>query len=587
MSGLEIPGLVVGVVPLALKATVEAWKVLDDTVSFSDDSEDLVIRLETLKAHLGIWAMKAGLTEGGLLSALLPFEELIERTLKRICELVTEVELQGTKYGLKPPETGSGNTKRTNAAIVQMRKSLHAALSNTKSPRTNIAVKIEADAARIANPERKDEPNVLRRICWAVHDKQKFEGFVNTLEKHVNGLQNFVVDHDRRKLQQEGTRITLDIIRGLSEPDALIHLRGAPIWDDQFSQMDISTLARWKAIAVTPPSPPVTTTESLKDWSLASIHADDRSQVRFIKRGLVNNDAAYFFEKKEYDPNITDDEKDILQDRIRQLMALLGEARSQRHLNTLQALGYLDDPSYHCWWIVFRFPLSPLDVLDDKANRPLSLKDLYSVPYRPALEARYRLAKRLVDSFARLYGSDWYHKGINSSNIIFPQIYTASSRASFKSINTALVQGFNYSRQLTQSQTIDRGKVLNDLEAAIYRHPLYQGDAASGYQIQYDIYSLGLVLFEIAIWGPLMDMFVPGKGKKPPVALSPNMKQFHEAEAFELKRRIDMRVENELAYRVGTRYKEVVQWCLSLRGTVTALEFYNAVAIPLDELCSQ
>ncbi|KAF9731733.1 hypothetical protein PMIN01_10750 [Paraphaeosphaeria minitans] len=589
MSGLELPGLIVGVVPLALKATVEAWKVLDDTISFSDDSEDLNIRLETLKAHLGIWAMKAGLTEGDLLSALLPFEELIERTLNRICELITEVELQGTKYGFEASEAGNASRKKTNAAIMQMRKSLHAALSSTRSPKMNIATRIEADAPRIASLEHEDRPNILRKICWAVHDKQKFEGFVNTLEKHVNNLQSFVVDRDRQKLQQEGTKITLDIIHSLSEPDALAQLRDAPIWNDQFSQMDISTLAQWKAITVAPPSQSGTTSDNMKDWSLVSIHPDDRSQVRFIKRGRINNEAAYLFEKKEYDPNIQDDEKDKLQDRIRQLMALLGEPRSQQYLNTLQALGYLDDPNYHCWWIVFRFPLSPLDNPDSQANQPLSLRELYSSPYKPALEARYKLAKRLVDSFARLYGSDWYHKGINSRNIIFPQILNAGSLASFKSIKTALVQGFNYSRQLTQAQTIDRGKVLNDLEAAIYRHPLYQGDAASGYQIQYDIYSLGLLLFEIALWGPLMDMLAAKfrPGKEPPVTLSPRMNQFHEAEALELKRRIDIRVEHELAYRVGTQYKEVVQWCLNLRGPVTALEFYNAVAIPMDELCGQ
>jgi hypothetical protein len=181
------------------------------------------------------------------------------------------------------------------------------------------------------------------------------------------------------------------------------------------------------------------------------------------------------------------------------------------------------------------------------------------------------------------------HKGINSKNIVFPQIYSMVSVQSFASIQTALVQGFNYSRPLTQAQTIDRGKVLNDLESAIYRHPYYQGEAASGYQIHYDIYSLGLVLLEIALWGPLMDLLAAKHrpGKEPPVALSPDMPRFHEAEAVELKRRVMIRVGSELAYRVGTKYKEVVRWCLDLEGPVTAIEFYNMVAIPLDELCGQ
>jgi hypothetical protein len=589
MSGLELPGLLVGVIPLIFKTTVEAWKVLDDTISFSDDSEDLTIRLETVKAHLGIWAMKAGLAEGNLLSSLLPFEELIARTLNRICALITEVEQQRTKYGLKAMETQDVSKKRTNAAIIQMRRSLHNALSRAISHKPNLAVQIEADAVQMANLQHHDDPSFVKLFCWAVHDKQRFSSFIDTLEKHVNSLHNFIVDHNRRKMEQEGTRLALDIIRGLSEPDTLLQLRNAPVWDDHFSQIDMSALARWKTITVAATPSRNTTTDSSKDWSLASIHSDDRNQMRFIKPGRLNPDAAYLFEKKAYDPNITDDDRDKLQDRIRQLMALLGDSRSQKHLNTLQALGYLDDPNYHCWWIVFRFPLGPLDNLEEKANQPLSLRALYTSSHKPALESRYKLAKRLVDSFARLYGSDWYHKGINSNNIIFPQVLSADTLATFKSINTALVQGFNYSRQLTQAQTIDRGKVLNDLEATIYRHPLYQGDAASGYQIHYDIYSLGLVLFEIALWSPIMDMLAAKHraGKEPPVTLAPNMKQFHEVEAFELKRRIDIRVEHELAYRVGTEYKELVQWCLNLKGSVTALDFYNTVAIPLDELCSK
>lgn len=222
-------------------------------------------------------------------------------------------------------------------------------------------------------------------------------------------------------------------------------------------------------------------------------------------------------------------------------------------------------------------------------REPLSLQKLLPSSLKPALEARYRLAKRLVDTFALLYGSDWMHKGINSKNIIFPQIYSSKSEQSFGSLQSALVQGFNYSRQLTQSQTIDRGKVLNNLESAIYRHPYYQGEAASGYQIHYDIYSLGLVLLEIALWSPLMD-FLEAKyrpGKEPPIVLSRDMHRFHEAEAVELKRRVLMRVQNELAYRVGTKYKEVVQWCLNLEGPVTAMEFFNMVAIPLEDLCTQ
>ncbi len=587
MSGIEIAVLVVRVVPVAFKAAVEAWRILDDAITFDDDTEDLAIRLETVKAHLGIWAANSGLTNGKLVPALLPLEELLERTLRRIRDLIIEVEQQGKKYGIVTKEPGESGSKRMTAAVIQMRRSLHSIITSSRSE-TNLGNLVEREVSSYSKAER-NETSVSRRVYWAIHDKKKFEEFIDMLEMHVRGLQNFTIDTDRKKIQQQGTRLALEIIHGLSQPEALSQLRHVSGWDDEFSQIDVNSLAQWKSIVLQRTPPLGMSSSKAEDWSLAGSSGENRSRIRFLKKGCIDPEVTYLFEKKEYDMNISDDLKDLLRERIRKLVSLLGGSGAQRKLHTLQAVGYLDDPDYHCWWIVFQFPQSPMDSFELPSSEPLSLHNLFSSPLKPALEARYRLAKRLVDTFSRLYGSDWMHKGINSKNIIFPQVYSEASFSGFGSTQMALVQGFNYSRQLTQAQTIDRGKVLNDLESALYRHPSYQGEAASGYQIHYDIYSLGLVLLEIALWGPLID-FLAAKsrpGKEPPIALSPDMRRFHEAEAIELKRRVMIRVVHELAYRVGTKYKEIVQWCLNLDGPVTAMEFYNMVAIPLDELCGQ
>jgi len=582
MSGLELPGLILGIVPLALQATVQAWKVLDDTVTFSKDTEDLSIRLETAKAHLGIWATQVGLTQGELANDLSPLSELIERTLRRICDLITEINQQGTKYGLGKQSVVEHLEPRPTAAIVQMRRSLHFMVTQ----RTDLATKLDEESTQRSSAG--GQPvNVTRKILWAIHDKKKFENFLEVLEKHIEGLHKFALGYERKQMQQESTRLALNIVAALSESNALLPLYNVPTQKEGFSNVEISSLAQWKSITLVRPSSPTITTAETHDWSLFGSSREDRAKTRFLKIGNIEPDAAYLFEKKEYDPNISDHLKDSVRERISRLVALLSGSKAPRHLHTLKALGYLDDPEYHCWWIVFRFPLSPMDSITPETKEPLSLRVLLSSPIKPALEARYKLAKRLVDAFAQLYGSDWMHKGINSKNIIFARTRTAANVQGLRSIESALIQGFNYSRQLTQAQTIDQGKVLNDLESAIYRHPSYQGDAAIGYQIHYDIYSLGLVLFEIAVWGPLMDILAAKSrpGKTPPVALAPDMRYFHEAEAEELRRRVSMRVENELAYRVGTKYKELVRWCLHLTSPVTAVEFYNVVAVPLDELC--
>jgi hypothetical protein len=587
MSGIEIAGIVLGVVPVAFKAAIEAWRVLDDAISFDDDTEDLVIRLETIKAHLGIWAAKAELTNGKLAPALVPLEELLERTLKRIRDLVVEVEQQGQKYGIVAKEPGQPDSKKVTATVIQMRRSLHSIITGSRS-KTGLEKLLEEEASLHSKAEH-NETSFPKRLCWAIRDKKKFGEFITILETHVRGLQNLAIETDRKEIQREGTRLALEIIHGMSQPEALILLQNVSGWDDEFSQIDVNSLARWKSIVLQEPTSSGTTSSTAEDWSLDESNDNIRAKNRFLKKGHINPEVIYLFEKKEYDTNIDDKPKDLLRERIRQLVSLLGGLSAQRKLHTLKAVGYIDDPNHHCWWIVFQFLQSPMEFSELPSCEPLSLHKLFSSPVKPALEVRYRLAKRIVDTFARLYGSGWMHKGINSKNIIFPQIYSEESLVAFGSLQKALVQGFNYSRQMTQSQTIDRGKVLNDLEAAIYRHPSYQGEAASGYQIHYDIYSLGLVLLEIALWGPLMD-FLAAKsrpGKEPPVTLSPDMQRFHEAESFELKRRIMIRVVHELAYRVGTKYKEMVQWCLNLQGPVTAIEFYDTVAVPLDELCDQ
>ncbi|KAI9741726.1 MAG: hypothetical protein M1834_000111 [Cirrosporium novae-zelandiae] len=115
-------------------------------------------------------------------------------------------------------------------------------------------------------------------------------------------------------------------------------------------------------------------------------------------------------------------------------------------------------------------------------------------------------------------------------------------------------------KQYTEAVTIDKGKHLYDIYAAIYRHPNYQGEAASGYKMKCDIYSFGWVLMEIALWTPLL-VFLDAKGHQPPgtVQLSSAMTTFHKEEALGLKRRALERIKVEMPFRVGSRFCNAMQ----------------------------
>ncbi len=158
---------------------------------------------------------------------------------------------------------------------------------------------------------------------------------------------------------------------------------------------------------------------------------------------------------------------------------------------------------------------------------------------------------------------DGMHKGIRSENVIFPGICEERLAAQRKGrpISLCHTLGFEYSHQDTEAVTIDKGKHLGDIQAAIYRHPDYQGEATSGHTMKYYIYSFGLVLVEIALWTPLL-AFLAAKEPKLPTSihLSSTMTSFHREEALELKNRVLGKVKVEMGFREGSRFRDVVQW---------------------------
>lgn len=568
------------VTPIIYKALVGTWSILDDTLSFSKDSEDLMLQLENIRAHLSIWASRSGLDNGELRPNLHPFNKLIAKTLKRIRELILNVTEMGNTYGLV---LGNDAESKPTAVIVQMRRCLETTLENSKV-HSALGELLDLHSLKQEKSDRNDV-TVSRRLSWAIRDKKKFASFLDKIKEHVGGLHKLLPETEQKVIQQEEARYGFQVIQGLSNIESLSLLQSTPGWYQGLSEVDVSCLANWKAINLTSAtlnSPGLLQHEGL---SVGNLGPADRRRNRFVKKGRVDAEACYLFEKKEYDMNIKDADKDLLKERLRKLVSLLGSTRAQAHLHTMEAVDYMDDPEFHCWWIVFRFPLLIIDTFGHESE-PLSLRGLYTSPYKPALEQRYALARRLATTFANLFGSNWMHKNINSANIVFPQLYSKECVQSFRALNTALVQGFAYSRQHTEAQTIDRGKVLGDLQSALYRHPNYQGEAASGYQNHYDIYSLGLVFFELAFWAPVADYLALQPKVKPPVDLAPKMTHFHQAEAVELKRRVMIRVDYDLAHRVGTKFADVVRWCLQLNGPVSPIEFYNTVVIPLDDMCN-
>ena len=161
---------------------------------------------------------------------------------------------------------------------------------------------------------------------------------------------------------------------------------------------------------------------------------------------------------------------------------------------TPKCLGYFDgrdfDQGERYGWVFEMPPESTNDTV------PKSLLEILESDAKlPALSDRITLASKLVTCLLYLHTVNWLHKGIRSDNVIF--VPTGKDI----DFTEPKLSGFEYSRP------VDSATTLRELELKwdIYRWPGIQRELPrkANSRKTYDIYSLELVLLEIALWKPL------------------------------------------------------------------------------------
>jgi hypothetical protein len=183
--------------------------------------------------------------------------------------------------------------------------------------------------------------------------------------------------------------------------------------------------------------------------------------------------------------------------RVQKLAALLSKNNRTVRFRAPFCRGYFMDEEEGRFGLVFEKPASvPAD------TEPTSLHALITNSNNniPSLTDRITLMRLLAETVERLHAVDWLHKGLRSANILlFPK--------KGGEINYAdpFISGFDYSRPATSDDMTERP--LDNPAADVYRHPNVQHkgnrEDASGresYKKSFDLYSLGIVLLEIAHW---------------------------------------------------------------------------------------
>lgn len=142
-----------------------------------------------------------------------------------------------------------------------------------------------------------------------------------------------------------------------------------------------------------------------------------------------------------------------------------------------------------------------------------TLRQLLERRPKPALLARVALCRKLAESMDSFHAVDWLHKGFRSENVLFLGPSAAGAQGGggdrapspVPSLAHPYVTGFELSRPRDMPDLTEKPPV--DAAADIYRHPHAQsGDGESSFRKAFDLYGLGVVLLEVAVWRPIDDL---------------------------------------------------------------------------------
>ncbi|KAM0263415.1 hypothetical protein ACHAQJ_001271 [Trichoderma viride] len=172
-----------------------------------------------------------------------------------------------------------------------------------------------------------------------------------------------------------------------------------------------------------------------------------------------------------------------------------------------------------------------------------------------SLSDRLEMAKRLVSAvyYVHLYG--FVHKNIRPETIL-----SLSKPGEGKLPSMTCLVGFQVIRNAD-----GRTYPVTDLrwETNLYRHPQRQGNNTDYYVMQHDIYSLGVCLLEIGLWESFITYDSDGTAQPSrALGLSEDRAQLENPKMLQ-KLLVNLSRSNALRARIGTKYSEVVETCLT------------------------
>lgn len=490
-----------------------------------EDCRYMRIRLQIEYARLLDWCEVAGLPE-----SLKVDTAVLLAVLKEIRESMEELaKLSGKYIELKPEKHAA--TEKSAIELDLLEEFSHITLSYDKkgghrkyTRGLNSIARGTSMASNIArNP---------KRLQWIAFDKDAFLKLLGRLTEFNDHLYELMHGHQARALELATQKSYLEMVQMRASVEELKHLVTAAMLLQEHDSAEFSSaptrrrnekalasLADFKRLNATFDELPRQHSKSREQVTRSSqltysqVFYDGDTAPTLSVDGRIHAEGKLFLgdgtehyvwiEWKRYKTKYSRRlEKHVpLPEnlkRVKELVSLL-QSDKPKQFCAPQCLGFFDDrddikDSQHDarFGLVFKKP--------DKSSLPVSLRQMISKEPKASLTDRVSLAHGISTCVLYLHAVNWLHKGLRSDSVMFlPGDLSGDASA----IDQPHVTGFEYARPDRDGETTTSGMEVNDY-VMLYVHPDYQGSDAKGtYRKTFDIYSLGIILLEIAYWKPI------------------------------------------------------------------------------------
>ena len=429
----------------------------------------------------------------------------------------------------------------------------------------------------------KDVVTQPRRLVWAAVGKDNFQELLRKLSNLNTLLYDWMDDHVQRAILENTQSANLQMllvrqdlydIKSFLNATMFLNSQKSKQSDYESSsttvvpRIELEGLARLKIL----------NEEYLQDQSKIEGEIDlfkkNRSQLRSLDVTDKHRTNAKFFLKADAPPmevwiewkyysreNYEDKNKlqfgvhPTVTARVRELVTLLHHDKPLE-LCTPKCLGYFDDYEANQvqerYGIIYEKPPGPgQTALQD------SLFSLLTKIQMPSLTERILLTRPLTSCLLYLHAVNWIHKEFRSENISF----FTDSKGNY-GLRKPYISGFDHSRP-DQSGTVTPASSLR-FRSEMYRHPLNQGDVPQQHGCKvFDIYALGLVLLEVALWEPLEQILnLEWVDPAASTSLSEQQKSIALAAVPDRLLRTEPKHINTVEALAGEKYASIVRACL-------------------------